>query len=93
MSHLGFFNYFHIGPSQANSTFTLGGQGARLFAVTVNTQMTGGTITLSDGSGGSTIAIISGSAPGTYFYLAVVSNNIFVTVGALAAGDATITYS
>ena len=67
------------------------GQSGILLALVINNPGTSWVLTLADGSGGPTIAIVTAVAGMVLVYKARTKNGVFYS-GAGTAGDATVTY-
>lgn len=88
------FDYFNYGAITANGTTSWGGQGSRLFAITITDPGTAWVLTVTDGgAGGPAIATIRPTAPVTLFFRAVVIFGIGVVASGTTAGSATILYT
>lgn len=86
------FDYFNYGAVQANGTTSWGGQGSRLFAITITDPGSAWVLTVTDG-GGPAIATIKPTAPVTLFFRAVVIFGISVVASGTTAGSATVLYT
>lgn len=85
--------YYHINAVQSSSTqINASGHGAVLARVVINQAGSSMTLTLTDGSGGSTIAVITSTSTNPLIYAVEATNGLYYTYTGTTAGDITVSY-
>lgn len=87
------YQYYHINAAQASSTqINTATHGAVLARIVINQAGTGMTLTLTDGSGGSVIAIATSSSTNPLVYEVEAINGLYYTYTGTTPGDLTVTF-